>query len=507
MKLKLLARLHTIIILALLILGVSLLLLTRPSTLAASSEFQGSISPCDEPIDFTEPISPAGQYYGEAILLLENQGASPIELLSAYAGTPNSYQNRFGTFKILKEGDIYYLWIGSILHLNGNIPNPSSVVQRFESRNGLVWCNRTNTNLTNSGSYKLVWGLREVMKNGSTYEGWDEYYYEWSAGWGYALRYITSTNGITWNIVNQPALIGTNFESVIKEGSTYRMWQNPSADASFYSGNWALRHRTSSAPGNGWGDWQTDATLIQVDGSNIQGTYNAPSRVRQLKDGTYQLFYLDGADINLATSTNGITFTTQISNLLNLTQTLAITNYYDLLDFDVVDVGGEDWFYLIYCSEWVEKCINSHIAVSRPIHRTTLPHVYLPVILSNQPSPGFPVHIGNAIPTRPVAHQGEIFFNKTVQIPDQLPVGGHFYFSTRPDVVTPVLVDDEIAVLLNGAEIFTYDFASNGSPQSARLEVPRATMEQLAGQLVTIQYRDVYDVVVKATEMWLIWVP
>jgi hypothetical protein len=506
MKLKLLARLHAIIILALLILGASLLLLARPSTLAASSEFQGSISPCDEPIDFTEPISPAGQYYSEAIPLLENQGASPVELLSAYAGTPNSFQNRFGTFKILKEGDIYYLWIGSLLHVNGNIPNPSSVEQRFESRNGLVWCNRTNTNLTNSGSYKLVWGLREVMKNGSTYEGWDEYYYESSVGWGLATRYVTSTNGINWTIVNQPALIGTMFVNVIKEGSTYRMWQSPAADTSFYNGSWALRHRTSSAPGSGWGDWQTDGTIVELDGSNIQGMPYIPSQVRRLTDGTYQLFYLDGPDINLATSTNGISFTTQISNLLNLTQTLAITNFY-LLDFDVVDMDGEDWFYLIYCSEWGAHCINSHIAVSRPIHRTTLQHVYLPVILSNQPSTGFPVHIGNAIPTRPVTHQGEIFYNKAVLIPDQLPGGGHFYFSTRPDIVTPVLVDDEMAVLLNGAEIFTYNFSSSGSPKSAILEVPRATMEPLAGQIVTIQYRDIYDVAVKASEMWLIWVP
>lgn len=95
----------------------------------------------------------------------------------------------------------------------------------------------------------------------------------------------------------------------------------------------------------------------------------------------------------------------------------------------------------------------------------------------------------------------------TVAISRECPTYRVGFDDYRPDVVTPVLVDDEMAVLLNGAEIFTYDFSSSGSPKSAMLEVPRATMGQLAGQTVTIQYRDIYDVVVKATEMWLIWVP
>jgi hypothetical protein len=183
----------------------------------------------------------------------------------------------------------------------------------------------------------------------------------------------------------------------------------------------------------------------------VDGTKEVVSetRVRQLTNGTYQLFYLDGSYIKVATSSDGSNFTTQITNLLNIVDVLPTS--IDVQDFTTVDVNGEDWFYFVYCDKLggpYNSCINSHIAVSRPVHRTTLQHVYLPVILSDWPSTGFPVHIGNPIPTRPVAHQGEIFYNKAVRIPNQLPVGGHFYFSTRPDVVTPVLVDDEIAVLL-----------------------------------------------------------
>ncbi|MFN8457881.1 MAG: hypothetical protein U0401_25060 [Anaerolineae bacterium] len=169
-------------------------------------------------------------------------------------------------------------------------------------------------------------------------------------------------------------------------------------------------------------------------------------------------------------------------------------------DFDVVDVGGTDWFYFSYCSLLSPLCGSSHIAVSRPIY-----HNYLPVVLSN-PS-GFPLFVGNAIPTRPVNPQGEIFFSKQLQILSTLPSDGHFYFSTQSGSVTPVLVDDEIAIILNGAKIFSYDFSQSGTPTSATLEVPRIIMQQIAGQTVTIQYKDIYGKVVKATSMWLIWTP
>jgi hypothetical protein len=117
------------------------------------------------------------------------------------------------------------------------------------------------------------------------------------------------------------------------------------------------------------------------------------------------------------------------------------------------------------------------------------------------------LHIGNSIPRRPVAYQNEIFYTKTIQIPKQLPSSGHFYFSAQPDSLTNALVDDKIAILLNGVEVFSFDFSQSGLPQPALVQIPRATMEQLAGQNVTIRYRDVYGYVVEATNMWLVWRP
>jgi hypothetical protein len=337
MKSKVVFRCILILALSLLMLGMSLLIIKQPPTLAAGNNLE-ALSPltCNDPMDFTSPISPAGQYYGQAIPLLEELTTSTVELLPAFAAITDTFQNRFGTFKILKEGDIYYLWIGSFVHRNGLPNNPPSIEQRFESRNGLVWCNRTNTNLTLAGSFRLVWGLSEIIKDSNIYQGWEEYYYEQSAGWGLATRYVTSTDGINWIVVNQPALIGSRFISVVKEGSTYKMWQTPDASPSIYNGSWALRHRTSNNAGTGWGDWQSGATFVTVDGHNIMDTVPAANRVRRLTDGTYQLFYQEGSYIKSATSTNGITFTTQISNLINISQTLPITAL-SVLALDVVD--------------------------------------------------------------------------------------------------------------------------------------------------------------------------
>jgi hypothetical protein len=135
-------------------------------------------------------------------------------------------------------------------------------------------------------------------------------------------------------------------------------------------------------------------------------------------------------------------------------------------------------------------------------------HNYLPLILNNfLPPVTFPVHIGDPIPVRPIAYPGEVFYTTFVQIPEELPAGGHFYFSSQPDRVAAVLVDDELVMRSGGAQVFAYDFSTSGSPVPAVVEVPRAVMEQLAGQTVSIEYRDRYADVIGASAIWLIWVP
>ena len=139
----------------------------------------------------------------------------------------------------------------------------------------------------------------------------------------------------------------------------------------------------------------------------------------------------------------------------------------------------------------------------------TIRFVYLPLTMSDYAPPThFPLHVGDAIPQRAVVHQGEVFYTWSGRVPDALPPDGRFYFSSQQDTVAEVMVDDAMFVLLDGVKVFDYSFSVGSDfPRSAIVEVPRSTMEGLVGQTITIEYRDVFGVIVGATEMWLIWTP
>jgi uncharacterized repeat protein (TIGR01451 family) len=640
MSLKRLARLHVIAVLPLALLGWALLSLASLAPPIAAGEPErvlvqnntGGQAPAPRAQQQVTAQQAGWPLYGPVTPLLEDVGGATTILLSPYSTTINTVENALGSFDIVREGDTYYLWLGSRLR-TGTRDNVTSIEQRFESQDGLVWRHRTDTNLAwNSTNQKFIWGLPEVIKNGSLYEGWEEYYYEWTSGWALSIRYITSTDGLNWTVVNQPALAGVWPASVAKVGSTYHMWENPRGDSG-YAGTRSLLYRTSTSGGTGWGHWQTDGTLVMVDG--IKEVLR-PNRVRRLADGTYQLFYFEGFQMNLATSSDGVNFTTQVANLLDFSQILPSVGLNEYVEFTVADVGGEDWFYFTYCTTYGPPdgfCRGSRIAVSRPIRpdleiaksvspgtvspgdpitytllvRNTgsatatgvvitdilpaglidphvasslaltdtghspafvwsaqdLPpgaggaitltarvspdlkgdltlansasltntrvetdtadnssradavlddpdrprHAYLPMVIAPEPGAGFPVHIGDTIPRRNVAYPGGVFYTTAIQVPGTLPPTGRFYFSSRRDVVAPVLVDDVLALMLDGQEVYAFDFSTSGSPVAAVLEVPRALVQQLAGRTVQVEYRDVYGVYVQASEMWLIWVP
>lgn len=131
---------------------------------------------------------------------------------------------------------------------------------------------------------------------------------------------------------------------------------------------------------------------------------------------------------------------------------------------------------------------------------------YFPIILLNE-STAFPLHIGDAIPEHPVVNQGEIFYRHDVLIPNTLPLDGHFYLSSQPYGVADVLVDDEVAILLDNTQVFAYNFSTSGTPLPSTVAIPNAVMNQLAGHTARIEYRDIYGSVTRASAIWLIWVP
>ena len=133
-------------------------------------------------------------------------------------------------------------------------------------------------------------------------------------------------------------------------------------------------------------------------------------------------------------------------------------------------------------------------------------YVYLPLIVtpdSFTPVTGSEV----SIPSRSVVSTGEVFYTTTVQIGAEIPSGGAFYLSSSATEAVPSVVDDEVAILLNGQELFSYDYVQSGSVTAALVEVPRSVMDQIAGQTVTLVFRDVYGGVVYASPMYLIWMP
>ena len=137
----------------------------------------------------------------------------------------------------------------------------------------------------------------------------------------------------------------------------------------------------------------------------------------------------------------------------------------------------------------------------------TFPQIFIPLILNQVVFNMEPIFIGNVIPVRDVQTVHETFYSTTIQIPQDLPSTGNFYLSAQPDAISPVLVDDEIIIKVNGSIVYTHDFSAGGLPQFATLIIPRPLMEQMSGQTAVIEYRDVYGNVVTASEMWLIWVP
>ncbi|MCP4540838.1 MAG: DUF11 domain-containing protein [Chloroflexi bacterium] len=137
--------------------------------------------------------------------------------------------------------------------------------------------------------------------------------------------------------------------------------------------------------------------------------------------------------------------------------------------------------------------------------------VYLPLVLRNwgppQPYPLIEQSIPEII-TRPVTEQGETFYTTTLSLDGEIPAGGQFYFSSDPHQVLSIMVDDQLVLIQDYSEIFSYTFSSEGvPPEPAIVEISRQVVEAIADGNVILEYQDVYGSVVSASKVWLIWAP
>ena len=114
-------------------------------------------------------------------------------------------------------------------------------------------------------------------------------------------------------------------------------------------------------------------------------------------------------------------------------------------------------------------------------------------------------------PTREPIKLGEVFFTQTLTINPGLitsPTSSSvFYFSASPFHPKPIMVDDQMALVVNKQDIFTHTFSTaDTSPTYAMVTITHSIITQIITGNVVLEYRDVYGGLVSASEMWLIQV-
>ncbi|HYF64120.1 MAG TPA: hypothetical protein VD886_14960, partial [Herpetosiphonaceae bacterium] len=131
--------------------------------------------------------------------------------------------------------------------------------------------------------------------------------------------------------------------------------------------------------------------------------------------------------------------------------------------------------------------------------------VYMPLIVDSATLIG--VVNGAAITAQPATGRGMIFWTATITLPAALPATGRYVLSSRPDGVSPALVDDGIVLSAGVTELFRYDYGAGGQPQPQVVEIPLAALAPRAGQAITAQLQDLHGSLIAASAVYLIWVP
>ncbi|HYF66323.1 MAG TPA: DUF642 domain-containing protein [Herpetosiphonaceae bacterium] len=116
----------------------------------------------------------------------------------------------------------------------------------------------------------------------------------------------------------------------------------------------------------------------------------------------------------------------------------------------------------------------------------------------------FPIAINRqAIATRPVIKQSETYYSTVLNVSAKLPAGGHFYLSASPSGLAPVMVDDELLVVLDGKDAYRQFLT-----YSRLVQVPAAEVAAwAAASRVEVYFQDRHGSVVGSTPVWLLWEP
>lgn len=233
-------------------------------------------------------------YIGEA--------TDPMAQMVVDIGAEGTYDTTHVNYPaVIKDGDTYKMWY------SGYGASPLYWWNLYcDSTNGTTWSNHQMVvGRGSEGTYDTTHAfVSSVIKDGSTYKMW----YTGVAA-NYTIIYCNSMNGTTWSGFQMVVDIGDEgtydatrsaYPHVIKDDTTYKMWY------SGYDGsNWRIIYCTS-VNGTTWANHQLVVNI------GAEGTYDTlhVNHACVIKDGsTYKMWYTghDGANFRIiyCDSTNG----------------------------------------------------------------------------------------------------------------------------------------------------------------------------------------------------------
>lgn len=198
--------------------------------------------------------------------------------------------NTLSTPSVIKDGSIYKMWY------SGHDSNHWRILYA-ESSNGTTWSGHqmvVDYNQEGTHDTEDAYGP-SVMKDGSTYKMW----YSGNDVAYSRVMYCNSSDGINWN--NHQMVIDKNVEgtydtdrayypTVIKDDSTYKMWY------AGYDGSYIRILYSDSTDGINWSNHQ------MVISRNSEGTYDEKHVYQPcvVKDGyVYDVWYVAGTNSNI----------------------------------------------------------------------------------------------------------------------------------------------------------------------------------------------------------------
>jgi len=221
--------------------------------------------------------------------------------------TEGTYDDKSVTHpRVIKDGDDYKMWYC----MRSVIPDRNRIGYCVSSGTLNNWQDHQLViDLGDEGTYDTIHAIPgTVMKEGSTYKMW----YSGHDGSNYRVIYCTSTNGTTWSghsmVMNYNNITADSTHvydpRVMKDGTTYKMWYT-GHDGS----NWTVCYAQST---NGT-SWTGHQQVIDHGGG---GDYDAHLYAGNVvKEGSTYKMWLSGADSSnvwravYASSTNGTTWT------------------------------------------------------------------------------------------------------------------------------------------------------------------------------------------------------